>query len=160
MDDGVVLACYWFVFSVLGTLFTVKDMDLRLTEPLDLVIEARDRGSPPLSSFTTVQIQVLDINDHSPAFTQPQYTAQVREDLPPGSTILTLEAIDLDSSWDNSGLDYTIVSGNTGNVFQLQSQLQVIDGHFKTTASLILLDRLDFETVTKYNLTIASSDYG
>ncbi|XP_059502894.1 protocadherin-16-like isoform X2 [Stegostoma tigrinum] len=143
-----------------GTLFTVRDMDLRLTEPLDLVIEARDRGIPPLSSFTTVQIQVLDINDHSPSFTQPQYTAQVREDLPPGSTILTLEAIDLDSSWDNSGLDYTIVSGDTGNVFQLQSQLQVIDGHFKTTASLILLDRLDFETATQYNLTIASSDYG
>jgi hypothetical protein len=32
-----------------------------------LVLQASDRGSPPLSSITTVRVQVVDINDNSPA---------------------------------------------------------------------------------------------
>ncbi|XP_067889067.1 protocadherin-16-like [Heterodontus francisci] len=143
-----------------GTLFTVREVELGVSEPLDLVIEARDRGSPALSSYTTVQIQVLDINDHSPSFSHGGYAAQVLEDLSPGSTILTFEAIDIDSSRDNSGLDYTIVSGNIANVFQMESRVQVVDGHLKTLGSIVLLDALDFETVPIYNLTISASDRG
>ncbi|XP_078078835.1 protocadherin-16-like [Mustelus asterias] len=143
-----------------GTLFTVRGVDFRVSDPLDVVIEARDRGSPSLSSLTTVQIQVLDINDHSPAFSQRVYMADIQEDLRPGSTILTLEAVDSDISQDNSGLDYTIVNGNTANVFQVESRVSVIDGQFRTLGSIVLLDALDFETVTEYNLTVAASDRG
>ncbi|XP_072333668.1 protocadherin-16-like [Scyliorhinus torazame] len=143
-----------------GTLFTVRDVQLKVSEPLDLVIEARDGGSPPLSSLTTVQIQVQDINDHSPTFTHRVYMADILEDLRPGSTIFTLEAMDSDISQDNSGLDYTIVSGNTANVFQVESSVKVENGQFRTLGSILLLDALDFETVAEYNLTIAASDRG
>uniref|UniRef100_UPI00398ED930 protocadherin-16-like n=1 Tax=Pristiophorus japonicus TaxID=55135 RepID=UPI00398ED930 len=143
-----------------GTLFAVRGLELGVSEPLDVVIEARDQGSPALSSYTTVQIQVVDINDHSPDFSRGEYTAQVLEDVQPGSIVLSFEAIDQDTSRDNSGLDYTIVSGNTANVFQIESRVLFVDGCVKTLGSIVLLDGLDFETVSKYNLTIAASDRG
>ncbi|XP_051882334.1 protocadherin-16 [Pristis pectinata] len=143
-----------------GTLFTVQELNLGVSESMDLVVEARDQGSPELSSHSTVRIQILDINDHWPSFSQPEYRAQVSEDLQPGSTILTFEATDLDSSLDNSGLDYTIISGNTANVFQMESWLRRQGTRWWTLGSIVLAETLDFEAVSIYNLTIAASDRG
>ena len=65
-------------------------MEFDANQPtLELVVEARDRGSPSLSSWATVQLQVLDVNDHSPIFQVPHYNASVPEDLRPGTTVLT-----------------------------------------------------------------------
>ncbi|XP_029457597.1 protocadherin-16-like [Rhinatrema bivittatum] len=144
-----------------GTLFTshVIDFDARRST-VDLLIEARDHGTPSLSSYTTIQIQVQDVNDNSPYFHQSQYNRSVSEDLQPGTTILTLEATDHDMSRENAGFDYTILSGNSGNAFQVESNVRFVDGHFQTIGTLILVDTLDFEMIPLYNLTIAASDRG
>ncbi|XP_075437675.1 protocadherin-16-like [Ascaphus truei] len=144
-----------------GTLFTAQQMELDPRWPLvDVLVEARDHGSPSLASLTVVQILVLDVNDHAPSFPQPQYSASVSEDLPLGSTILVLEATDADLAQENSGLDYTILSGNTGNAFQVQSGLRFWNGHFQRIGSVILADPLDFEAIPFYNLTLGASDRG
>ncbi|XP_075054561.1 protocadherin-16 [Mixophyes fleayi] len=144
-----------------GTLFTTRSMELDALWPLvDVLVEARDNGSPSLASFVTVQILLMDVNDHSPTFPQQQYTASVPEDLPLGSTILILEATDADLSPENSILDYTILSGNVGNVFQVQSGVRFWNGHFQHIGLIILTDALDFETIHAYNLTVGASDRG
>ncbi|XP_043928153.1 protocadherin-16 [Protopterus annectens] len=144
-----------------GTLFTNKIIEFDFRRPaLDVVIEAVDAGTPSLSAFTTVQIQVQDVNDNAPSFHQTRYTTSVMEDILPGTTILTIEAVDEDLSRDNGGFDYTIISGNQGNVFQMESSVRLIGGRFQTVGTLILIDKLDFETVALYNLTIAASDRG
>ncbi|XP_062910893.1 protocadherin-16-like [Mobula hypostoma] len=143
-----------------GTLFTVRELNLEVSEAMELVVEARDRGLPALSSRSTVRVQFLDVNDHWPTFSLPEYRTQVSEDLQPGSTILTFEATDLDPWLDNSGLDYTIVSGNTANVFQVHSWLRPQGNCWRTLGSIMLAEPLDFETVSAYNLTIAASDRG
>ncbi|KAG8429055.1 hypothetical protein GDO86_018399 [Hymenochirus boettgeri] len=144
-----------------GTLFATQVMELDPQAPLvDVLVEARDHGSPSLASLTTVQFLVVDVNDHAPTFSQSQYRASVPEDLPLGSTVLVLEVTDTDLTQENSGLDYTILSGNTGNAFQVQSGMRFWNGHFQQIGSLILTDTLDFETVSFYNLTLAASDRG
>uniref|UniRef100_H2ZT82 Cadherin domain-containing protein n=1 Tax=Latimeria chalumnae TaxID=7897 RepID=H2ZT82_LATCH len=144
-----------------GTLFTTRPVEFDPRKPTaELVIEAHDGGTPSLTSFATVQIQVLDINDNAPHFDRPTYTATVSEDLLPGATILTLEALDDDLSRENGGFDYTIVSGNNANAFQIESSVRFVGGRFQTVGTLILVDRLDFETASSYNLTIAASDRG
>lgn len=144
-----------------GTLFTTQAMELETQGPLvDVIVEARDNGSPSLASIVTVQIILMDVNDHAPVFPQQQYTTSVPEDLPLGSTILILEATDADQSLENSGLDYTILSGNVGNVFQVQSGMRLWNGHFQHVGSIILTDALDFETTNFYNLTLGASDRG
>ncbi|XP_030055623.1 protocadherin-16 [Microcaecilia unicolor] len=144
-----------------GTLFTTHmiEFDARRST-IDLLIEARDHGSPSLSAYATIQIQVQDVNDNAPYFHQSQYSRAVSEDLQPGTTILTLEATDHDMSRENAGFDYTILSGNSGNAFQVESNVWFVDGHFQTIGTLILVDLLDFETMPLYNLTIAASDRG
>ncbi|XP_077197129.1 protocadherin-16 isoform X2 [Paroedura picta] len=137
-----------------GTLFTRQPLVL---EPgrstLDVRVEARDGGSPSLSSWTTVQIQVLDVNDHGPQFSKPHYNTSVPEDQRPGTTVLTLHATDGDITRDNAALDYTIVSGNSGHAFQLEAQPG-------GASALVLVEPLDFEAVAVYNLTVAVADRG
>ncbi|XP_067322476.1 LOW QUALITY PROTEIN: protocadherin-16 [Anolis sagrei] len=137
-----------------GTLFTTQPLRLEPRHStLDIRVEARDQGQPSLSSWATVQIQVLDLNDHSPQFLKPHYNSSVPEDLRPGTTLLTLEATDADIARDNAALDYTIVSGNSGHAFQLE-------GRAGGASALVLVEPLDFEAVALYNLTVAASDRG
>lgn len=126
-----------------------------------VVIEAVDHGTPSLSSIATVQVQVSDVNDNAPIFHQSEYRATVSEDGLPGSTVLTLEAVDGDLSRDNCGFDFAIASGNSGNAFQIESSVHFLEGRgFQTVGSLILVEELDFEAMPSYNLTVVVSDRG
>lgn len=145
-----------------GTLFIRQKAKFDPEEPsVSIVIEAQDGGSPPLSSSATVQVQLMDVNDNAPIFHQLEYKATVSEDQLPGATILTLEAVDGDLSQENSGFDFAIASGNVGNAFQIESSVRFIEGHgFQTVGTLILAERLDFEALSRYNLTVSVSDRG
>lgn len=145
-----------------GTLFINQKAQFDSERPsLLVVIEARDGGALALTSLTTVQVHVTDVNDNVPVFLQTEYRAAVPEDELPGSTILTLEAFDVDLSRDNCGFDFAIGSGNTGNAFQIESSVRFIEGRgFQIVGTLILAERLDFELVPNYNLTIVASDRG
>lgn len=46
-----------------------------------LVIQARDSGTPPLSSSVTVNVDISDVNDNSPVFTPANYTAVIQVSL-------------------------------------------------------------------------------
>lgn len=52
----------------------------------------------PYSATTTLQINVLDINDHAPVFeaSNGEYEASVRESVPVGTTVTTVRATDKD----------------------------------------------------------------
>uniref|UniRef100_A0A9J8AIV3 Protocadherin-16 n=1 Tax=Cyprinus carpio carpio TaxID=630221 RepID=A0A9J8AIV3_CYPCA len=145
-----------------GTLFIKQNVEFDSQRPSILVvIEASDSGTPSLTALTTVQVHVSDVNDNEPVFHQTEYRASVSEDEVPGSTILTLEAVDGDLSRDNCGFDFAIASGNIGNAFQIESSVHFLEGHgFRTVGTLILVDKLDFESVNGYNLTIVVSDRG
>ncbi|XP_060743723.1 protocadherin-16 [Tachysurus vachellii] len=145
-----------------GTLFIKQSTEFDSERPSFLVvIEACDGGNPSLTGLTTVQVHMSDINDNTPVFHQTEYRAAVSEDEPPGSTILTLEAVDGDLSRDNCGFDFAIASGNIGNAFQVESSVRFLEGRgFQIFGTLVLADRLDFEDVNTYNLTIVASDRG
>uniref|UniRef100_A0A8C6SHA9 Dachsous cadherin-related 1a n=1 Tax=Neogobius melanostomus TaxID=47308 RepID=A0A8C6SHA9_9GOBI len=145
-----------------GTLFVKQKTEFDFENPSILVlVEARDHGTPSLSSMATVQVQVSDVNDNAPIFHQSEYRATLSEDNLPGSTVLTLEAVDGDLSRENCGFDFAIASGNSGNAFQIESSVRFLEGKgFQTVGSVILVEELDFEAVPKYNLTVVVSDRG
>ena len=72
------------------------------------VVSGTDHGEPQLSSTVTVYINVKDVNDNVPSFTQSTYKAAVSEDATVGSSILQVEATDLDSE-ENGRLEYSII---------------------------------------------------
>uniref|UniRef100_A0A3Q1EDN5 Protocadherin-16 n=1 Tax=Acanthochromis polyacanthus TaxID=80966 RepID=A0A3Q1EDN5_9TELE len=145
-----------------GTLFINHRAEFDPERPsVSIVIEARDGGSPSLSSLTTVQVQISDVNDNAPVFHQSDYRATVSEDTIPGSTVLTFEAFDSDLSRENCGFDFAIASGNEGNAFQIESSVRFLEGRgFQTVGTLLLAEGLDFETKPLYNLTVVVSDRG
>ncbi|XP_006800222.1 protocadherin-16-like [Neolamprologus brichardi] len=145
-----------------GTLFINHRVEFDPERPsVSIVIEARDRGLPPLSSLTTVQVQISDVNDNAPVFHQSEYRATVSEDTIPGSTVLTFEAFDSDLSRENCGFDFAIASGNEGNAFQIESSVRFLEGRgFQTVGTLLLAEGVDFETKSLYNLTVVVSDRG
>jgi len=59
-------------------------------------VTAVDDSFPPRSGTTTLQINVIDANDHPPVFESSNYQASVRESVPVGSTVVTLKATDQD----------------------------------------------------------------
>ncbi|KAM9348127.1 protocadherin-16 [Symphorus nematophorus] len=145
-----------------GTLFINHRAEFDPERPaVSIVIEARDGGSPSLSSLTTVQVQISDVNDNAPVFHQSEYRATVSEDTIPGSTVLTFEAFDSDLSRENCGFDFAIANGNEGNAFQIESSVRFLEGRgFQTVGTLLLAEGLDFETKPLYNLTVVVSDRG
>ncbi|KAG9348456.1 hypothetical protein JZ751_002191 [Albula glossodonta] len=145
-----------------GTLFFSQRVEFDSKQPsISVVIEARDGGTPALSSVTTVQVQVSDVNDNTPLFHQSEYRATISEDGLPGATVLTLEAVDGDLSRENCGFDFAIASGNMGNAFQIESSVHFLEGRgFQTVGTLILAEWLDFESMPSYNLTVVVSDRG
>lgn len=62
-------------------------------------------GTPRLTGTGTVNIFVNDMNDHVPEFAKKQYVTTMKENMPPNSHVLTVEAYDADEGL-NSKLKY------------------------------------------------------
>jgi len=61
-----------------------------------LTLRCTDSGDPPLSSDVTVVVNVLDVDDHAPRFTQSVYNCSVRENSRPHE--VTTDHLPLDPS--------------------------------------------------------------
>ncbi|KAH9500892.1 hypothetical protein Btru_069141, partial [Bulinus truncatus] len=80
-----------------------------------LAVEAFDGGNPSLISTATVTITITDVNDQSPYFEKPLYTATMSEATQSGN-ILFVPAIDLDDDPMNKQLHFTL-NGSPGDKF-------------------------------------------
>uniref|UniRef100_A0AAZ3QH85 Protocadherin Fat 1 n=1 Tax=Oncorhynchus tshawytscha TaxID=74940 RepID=A0AAZ3QH85_ONCTS len=132
-----------------GDIFVIKPLDFEASHEYYLTVEATDGGTPPLSDMATVNINLTDINDNSPAFGQATYAAVVAEDAEPGKTVVAVMAEDADGPAYNH-VRYSIVAGNQGSPFTIDP----IRGEVKVAR------QLDRETTSGYTLTVLASDNG
>ena len=72
------------------------------------------------SDTTAVRVTVLDVNDCEPTFVQEVYRVAINENLPSGSSVASVRALDCDEG-ANAELSYSIVAGDLG-VFQLDCE--------------------------------------
>lgn len=125
-----------------------------------LLVEAKDKGDPPLSSVASIDVLILDSNDHAPSFHQDTYTLTVPEDTAVDVTLLTLSAEDEDWSPKNSHLDYTLLGGNEDGRFCLEEKMVQVENQMRNVGKLVLCKTLDRETTESYVLTVSVSDRG
>lgn len=79
-----------FVISANGSIYTKVPLDRELRSQYDLVVEASDGAVDPRRTTMTLSIQVKDIDDSSPVFSQQNYMVNVPENTPVGTVILKL----------------------------------------------------------------------
>uniref|UniRef100_A0A096LXX8 Cadherin domain-containing protein n=1 Tax=Poecilia formosa TaxID=48698 RepID=A0A096LXX8_POEFO len=102
---------------------TTRQLDRELVSDYTIKIIATDEGSPPLSSFKTIQLSVADINDNPPMFEEQSYSAYVSENNKPGSTLCSVTARDPD--WRQNGtVIYSLLPGEV-NGASVSSYLSV-----------------------------------
>ncbi|KAM9495149.1 protocadherin alpha-2-like [Clarias gariepinus] len=99
-----------------------------------------------------VIINVLDINDNAPVFTEETYTVMLQENAPIGTTVIRLNATDLDDG-SNGEIVYSI--GNN-----LNRKIRELFEISPTTGEIIVKGVLDFEIKDKYEIDIQASDKG
>lgn len=116
---------------------------------LTLIVEAVDRGVPPLSSHSNVTFEITEKNQYPPSFGEPNVTFTVPEDLPTGSVIGRIQAEDGDSGL-NGDITYSFSPGNLSLPFSIG----------KSSGLLKLIKELDFEKKVMYHLQISAVDSG
>lgn len=153
-----------------------------------LVLQAADRGNPPLSSTTTIRVQVVDVNDNSPTIPpmEPVVIAESKTK-PHCPALWMLSMIDIDEDlkkktvfsiylWSYldtfcSSIDLPagyMVTQVTANDVDLSSTITYSFSDNSSTNSPFAIDRytgvvtltraLDYEEQTEYTLTVLASD--
>lgn len=79
-----------FVISANGSIYTKVPLDRELRSQYELVVEASDGAVDPRRTTLTLSIQVTDIDDNSPVFSQQSYVVNVPENTPVGTVVLKL----------------------------------------------------------------------
>ncbi|CAH6787250.1 Fat1 [Phodopus roborovskii] len=135
--------------SKTGAIFIIENLDYESSHEYYLTVEATDGGTPSLSDVATVNINVTDINDNTPMFSQDTYTTVVGEDAALEQSVITIMADDADGP-SNSHIHYSIIEGNQGSPFTIDP----VRGEIKVTKPL------DRETISGYTLTVQAADNG
>ncbi|XP_044732152.1 cadherin-related tumor suppressor [Chrysoperla carnea] len=133
--------------SVDGLLRVAGRIDRELRANYSLFIIAKDRGEPPLSTNTTIFVQVLDENDNSPVFDPKQYSASIAENASIGASVLQVSATDIDEGL-NGRVRFSISSGDTNRDFSIAEDSGVVR----------VAKNLNYERKSRYLLTVRAED--
>uniref|UniRef100_A0AAR2KTK7 Cadherin domain-containing protein n=1 Tax=Pygocentrus nattereri TaxID=42514 RepID=A0AAR2KTK7_PYGNA len=132
-------------------LVLTKSLDREKQAAVRLVLTAVDGGRPPRSGTTEINVVVLDANDNAPVFSKSVYKALVPENIAVGSTILTVNATDLDEGI-NSEVRYSFKQGQKGI-----SEKFSIDS---ITGDISVVGELDYESTSAYEIRVEARDGG
>ncbi|XP_028272660.1 protocadherin alpha-8-like [Parambassis ranga] len=136
------------------SLLTKSLLDREKQSQYELTITAKDAGQPPLSSEKTISVEVSDVNDNSPEFSQSPYTYYVTENNDPGASVFSVKASDRDEN-ENARISYHIVrDGSEEN--KLASFLNINS----ETGNILALKSFDFETLKTFQFQVVATDSG
>ncbi|NXX40436.1 PCDA2 protein, partial [Tricholaema leucomelas] len=132
-----------------GEIRTAGDLDYEDVQSYDLEIEARDKGTPPLSGHCSVELEVLDVNDNAPEVWVTSLSVPVSEDAAVGTVVALLSVSDRDS-------------GSNGRVqcSVWPASPFVVESRFPGSYSLVLREALDRERVSEYEVEVRAEDGG
>ncbi|XP_053189417.1 cadherin-23 isoform X2 [Scomber japonicus] len=141
--------------SITGRITAVKELDYEISNGhYALVVTATDQCPKPalrLTSSTTVVVNVLDVNDVTPAFPRAYEGPFEVTEGQPGPRVWTLRASDEDSGL-NGKVEYSITGGDHQNEFMVSP----VEGELRVRKDV----ELDRETTAFYNITVTARDLG
>ncbi|XP_078394755.1 protocadherin-18a [Cetorhinus maximus] len=152
--SGSSITTYLTIDPSIGAIYALRTFDREEINRISFTVQARDGGTPQLSTNTTVLLTILDQNDNSPAILKPVLrngTAEVPipTDAGPNYLVTTIAAIDKDSGI-NAEFTCSILDGNQNGIFILDSR----------TCDIYTNDSLVWGQEKSWDLVVAVQDKG
>ncbi|XP_063024584.1 protocadherin alpha-2-like isoform X3 [Melospiza melodia melodia] len=132
-----------------GEIRTAGELDFEESQSYDLEIEARDKGTPPLSGHCSVEVKVLDKNDNAPEVWVTSLSVPVPEDASLGTVVALLSVSDRDSGENGRVRCWVWPASPFG-----------LEATFAGSYSLVLREALDRERVSEYEVEVRAEDGG
>ncbi|KAG8191614.1 hypothetical protein JTE90_018546 [Oedothorax gibbosus] len=138
----------FLIDSTTGIIKTNKNLDREEQARYNLIAHVQDRGHSDWECTCVIEIHIDDVNDNVPQFTLPIFIVAVNEDVPVGSLISKVHAVDKDLG-DSRKITYSFMNNHFGQ-FEINSKTGIVR----------LKRPLDRETESDYNLTVQATDHG
>ncbi|XP_062381379.1 protocadherin alpha-11-like [Sardina pilchardus] len=135
------------------SLITKEHLDKESKATYSIEISAKDLGTPPLVTTKTIQVDIEDVNDNSPLFSQSPYTFYLPENNKPGMSIFTVRANDRDDG-DNARVSYSLDRKSPAH--GVTSFLNINEDN----GTIYALKSFDFETVKIFQFHVIAKDAG
>uniref|UniRef100_A0A3B3YQT3 Uncharacterized protein n=1 Tax=Poecilia mexicana TaxID=48701 RepID=A0A3B3YQT3_9TELE len=132
-----------------ASILVAENLDYEMTRFFTLRVRVQNVAAVPLASFSTVYINVTDVNDNVPFFLSSTYEATVPEGAQIGTSVAQVSATDLDSGLHGM-IRYTILKDESGD-----SQYFSIDSHSGVVVTRASFDR---EQKASYLIEVQSQD--
>ncbi|XP_028272659.1 protocadherin alpha-3-like [Parambassis ranga] len=129
-----------------------KSLDRETAKSHSLILTALDGGKPPKLGNMNILINVLDVNDNAPVFTNDIYSVTLDENILEGTTVIQVNATDLDEGL-NGDVVYSFsksMNQNILNLFDINS----------LTGEITVKSSIDYEEKDEYEIEIQASDKG
>ncbi|EGV94398.1 Protocadherin beta-5 [Cricetulus griseus] len=136
------------------TLMTSTALDRENRSQYNITITVTDLGTPRLTAQHTITVQVSDVNDNAPAFTQTSYTLFVQENNSPALHIGTISATDSDSG-SNALITYSLLPTHDPQL-ALSSLISINADN----GQLFALRALDYEALQTFEFRVGATDQG
>ncbi|XP_046901932.1 protocadherin gamma-C5-like isoform X2 [Hypomesus transpacificus] len=117
-------------------------------------ITATDAGSPPLSSKKRIPVQIVDVNDNPPKFTEAAYSVYVKENNTPGSIICSVSAADVDFG-NNAKISYSVLDSKVQDV-PVSSYIYMNSDN----GSIYSMHSFDYEKLKVFQIKVQAKDHG
>ncbi|CAM4658808.1 unnamed protein product [Lepidochelys kempii] len=131
-----------------GSIFLAKKLDFETQSLYKLNITAKDQGRPPRSSTMSVVIHVRDFNDNPPYFPPGDVFKSIVENIPVGSSVVSVTAHDPDADI-NGQLTYAIIQQMPrGNHFSID----------EVRGTIFTNGEIDREFANLFELTVKATD--
>nr|XP_060630190.1 protocadherin gamma-B5-like isoform X5 [Anolis sagrei ordinatus] len=128
-----------------------KQLDREKEHTHYMVITAVDGGVPRKTGTLNIRVNVTDVNDNAPVFSQAIYKASLKENAPIGMSVLQVKASDSD---EGSNAEITYTFSDIAERGEQKFTLDPKDGR------ITLLENIDFENRKKYVMIVQASDGG
>ncbi|XP_051539151.1 protocadherin alpha-2-like [Myxocyprinus asiaticus] len=136
--------------SVFAELVLNKALDREKQTTIKLALTGVDGGKPPKSGTLNIIINVMDINDNNPVFSQPLYKVKLKENVAAGIKVISVFASDLDEGI-NSEIVYSFVGhGKKQDLFSI----------IPNTGDIVVKGQIDYEENPAIELRVQASDKG
>ncbi|CAB1325434.1 unnamed protein product [Coregonus sp. 'balchen'] len=121
--QGMSVKTYVSINEETGYLYALRSFDYEQLKDFTFMVQAKDAGSPELSSNATIKVIIVDQNDNPPSVIAPLgKNGTAREPLPrsaePGYLVTRIVSMDADDG-ENARLSYSIQRGNENGMFRM-----------------------------------------